>query len=311
MQEVYVPGRLSTMDNITAIVKGFMRPEKFENCLKCIIAAGVKKIIASFDGPEEYLEAHRNIVGRLQRDVSIRFLELPFNIGLSAARNRMIERVNTDYILMVDDDNYVPPFTLAMMKAFQYIPKEIGGIAMGWLPINSPFPQMDAFDIEILNGYFFRRLNDKKYVLAIDGMTFMYPFDFVPNQIIFKKVLFDDVQYDEHYVINREHEDFFLTCKLKTDWRFAVCTSIYSIHDPGKDSEYSKFRFGKEHDEAAEYFLKKWNLKGIAPQRYGPDYISLLYDGPWQFGGMQEKNTYLEWKLKHKMLGEHDVWHGV
>jgi len=297
------------MENVTAIVKTFMRPEKFELCLKSLVSAGLKKIIVSFDGPEEYLERHRRVIGKYQRNVTIRFLELPFNVGLAATRNRMIEKVNTDYILMVDDDNYVPLQVLEMVRGLSQLPEDIGGVAMGWLPAFNPLPQMDAWDFEIVNRILFKTWRSDKQRAIINGNAYMLPFDFIPNQVVFRRKLFDDVQWDEHYVISREHEDFYLTCKKETDWKFGICTSMYSIHDPGGTNEYVReYRGGEECDKSAEYFLKKWNLKGIAPLRYSDDYTSLFYDAAWQVRRNLDKNRYIRWKLETNQALPDDVF---
>ena len=105
-------------------------------------------------------------------------------------------------------------------------------------------------------------------------MLFVYPFTFIPNQAIYRTKVFHDIQWDENYIINREHEDFMLLLKYNTKWKLAISPSVWTIHDQYRGEEDSKYRKGKEYRKSVRYFLKKWNIRGMYPASYYVRYLS-------------------------------------
>jgi len=135
-------------------------------------------------------------------------------------------------------------------------------------------------------------------------MAFMYPFDFISTNALFRYKLFEDFEWDEKFKIWGEHEDFFLRVKNESDWKFAHCLSIYAIHESGGEEEFLSYRFGSEMNKSRKYFLKKWNLKGIAPARKE----SMLLDGGWYFDGVGKLNKKFKKNLKEDRLSpEHFI----
>ena len=48
--------------DITACIKTFCRPTKFEKTLQSVIDAGIKKINVGYDGPADLLQLHYDII---------------------------------------------------------------------------------------------------------------------------------------------------------------------------------------------------------------------------------------------------------
>ena len=274
-----------------------MRPEKFRTCLECAIETGIKKIIVGYDGPDKYKKKHEEICDDFPSS-DIQFLTFPFNAGISTVRNAMIKEVNTEFILQLDDDNYVPNNVLVMLP-FIKRHSEWGGVGMGWLQKNAKYlPVIDAWDAEIVNDYLFRTLEEDKYLENNHSIIFMYPFDFISNNALFRTKLFREFEWDERFKIWGEHEDFFLRVKNESDWKFAQCLSLYIVHDQGGEKDFLAYRNGSEMTKSRNYFLKKWNLKGIAPSRKE----SMLLDGGWSLYDTCGINKKLKKKLRNNKL---------
>jgi len=92
--------------------------------------------------------------------------------------------------------------------------------------------------------------------------VFYYPFDFVPNQGFWSRKFFDEFKWDEHYIIEGEHEDMAMQA-WPSDWFFAVCGNVflYHLHDWNK-KDYHTHRFSDtKMAKSWMYFFHKWNLK--------------------------------------------------
>jgi len=258
---------------VTANIKTFLRPEKFRTTLEYVIKAGVQRIVVGYDGPKELLEEHKSICDEYKDKVeSLIFRSYEFNLGLSAVRNRMLELSNTKYILQLDDDQYIPAHTLGAIELMEKY-DDFGAVGFCWV-MPSKF-DIDAHDIKLINGYYVRTMYSDKIIEFINGHSFAYAFDFIPNSAIFRKSIFRDVRWDEHYKINREHEDFFLQHKRLRKWRFGIDLSVWIYHDLGGDREFSGYRKGIEAKKSLRYFRKKWQLKGIVGN---PRYLTKLFD---------------------------------
>jgi glycosyltransferase involved in cell wall biosynthesis len=88
------------MKNVTAIIKTFQRPDT------------VRRLVQSI---RQYYPDLRIIVGddstEPQEVPGAELLALPFDIGLSAGRNRLVDAVETEYTLLLDDDFVFEPDT--------------------------------------------------------------------------------------------------------------------------------------------------------------------------------------------------------
>ena len=80
--------------NLTAIIKTFQRPAVAQRLIDSIRARYPKLPVLIADDSQE----DHSYKGAKQ-------LRLPFNVGLSAGRNRLIEAVETECFLLLDDDH--------------------------------------------------------------------------------------------------------------------------------------------------------------------------------------------------------------
>jgi len=243
-----------------AIVKTFMRPEVFAQCITALIAAGTEEVLVAFDGPSEYWEPHKKIVFEANQIIDAEIYRFPFDYGLAACRNRLIEMISEPYFLMVDDDIIVIPSIWSALPVMT-TSKKLAAATFGWF--YGGVLQIDAWDINIKNGEILTKtVRWPKQIVSINGFTFYYPFDFVPNQGFWSRKFFNELRWDEHYIIEGEHEDMAMQV-FPTDWFFAVCTNVflYHLHD-WSEKEYHKHRFSEiKMSKSWMHFFQKWNLK--------------------------------------------------
>ena len=115
-------------ENVTFIFKTFERQKLAEKLYKNIqdYYPGVKVIIA--DDSEKPLD----ITGK-----NLEIIRLPFNSGLSFGLNRALERVETPFVIRMDDDELLTPYTrFHEQLRFLMAHKEVD--LVGILPFNLP-----------------------------------------------------------------------------------------------------------------------------------------------------------------------------
>ena len=275
-----------------AIIKTFMRPHLFKDCLNALIAAGTEDVLVAFDGPSEYWEEHKKIVFDANQIINAEIYRFPYDYGLSACRNRLIELISETFFLMIDDDIVVPSNIWSASPIF-YVDNHIAAATFGWLE-NSLIYQIDAWDIVIRdNKILTKTIRWSKQKQVINGFVFILPFDFVPNQGFWRRKFFDDFKWDEHYIIEAEHEDLALQA-WPSEWKFAVCTNMFLVHLHDRtDDKYRSQRFSKQKMKNSwSYFFHKWNL-----EEYHDAQCLLPYFVPNQF---PIRETIRESKSKYK-----------
>lgn len=102
------------LEDVTLIIKTFERPNALTRLLDSIEAA-------DFDGPvliaDDSREPSQASIQDAYGDLITDYICLPFNVGLSAGRNALLDRVETPYFVLNDDDFVYGPITdLAWMR---------------------------------------------------------------------------------------------------------------------------------------------------------------------------------------------------
>jgi len=244
-----------------AIVKAFMRPRIFKSCIEHLAASGADTILVAYDGPANLWDEHRQIVFEANQICDAEIFRFPYDYGLSACRNALIKLISEQVFLMLDDDVLVPNNIWAAIPIFK-VDQYLAAATFGWLE-ESLIYAIDAWDIEIKNNKILTKtVRWPKFRQAINGFIFIYPFDFVPNQGFWRRKFFDEFQWDEHYIIDAEHEDLALQAR-PSRWKFAVCTNLFLLHlHDRSDIQYHNQRFSKEKMARSWlYFFHKWNLE--------------------------------------------------
>jgi len=233
--------------------------------LNHICQAGISKALIGYDGPDELREAHLDICIEFSDKIKAEFVELPFNIGLSAVRNKLASMVETEFLLIIDDDMYTHN-NLADVIPFLKKHDEIA--AIGFPMLYDGFPVLDAFDFKgITKRYLIRAdLEHQKDYEYFNNNLFAYYFDNIPNCAVYKTATLEELKWDENIVIGIEHPDFFYNAKLNSQWKFGVCLSQFAIHDQSATPpDFLKYRLGEEDKKGIEYFRKKWNVVDELP----------------------------------------------
>lgn len=247
------PYEKSIANKVQIIVKSFRR---FKSLIRFIESVKSKypdiQILVADDSLEDGKEYPAEILN-LHKEVY--WVKLPFDSGLSAGRNRLVEICSHEYILVCDDDYVFDDATrledlLTVLESNKELSLAAGlvrenGREMNWrgvlfqneqsvsvLPLESEFEEIDNVKI--------RRT------------------DLALNFFLARRESLLKCPWDENLKIGAEHLDFFLSRK-KIGEKSCYVPSVSVLHDPEFErcSEYDQFR---DRTDYRELLKQKWGF---------------------------------------------------
>lgn len=195
----------------------------------------------------------------LTNEQLIKFHNVPYNCGLSYARNygvKIATKMNIPYCLISADSikfnksiNKINDL-ISYFKRYDLIGLDLKNRKVGWegkLSIKN-----NAFELDFI---------DKTCKFCDNKKLVIFNCDIVRNLFLAKTESLFDIKWDEKLLMS-EHEDFFIrySDKYKVGWT-KWCNAEY-IGDKSKknNEEYSEVR-KKNFQESQKYLFEKWNLK--------------------------------------------------
>ncbi len=230
--------------NLTLVIKTFERPQTLRRML-----ASVRKV---YTGP--VIIADDSELPFTCDDPGVSVLRLPFDSGIGAGRNALIDAVTTEYLWMADDDMILlPDFDIG--RVLGYLERNLQVDLVGGRVVN--LPQLRSASYLSSDLFAYETPPIRPLGTMIDGLPVAYK---VPNWYVARTEKVRSVRYDDR-LKRVDHKDFFssaygrLLCVLDAKM---VCLHAHSYFDP----HYLSFR----QDTAADfaYLAQKWGSRGIA-----------------------------------------------
>lgn len=220
---------------ITVGVTSFIRYEKTEQCLRSIwkFWPNASVILADNGNKDLSLEHLCPHTGRF------RYVKLPFDEGLSACRNAIIDRVSTPFLLQMEDDFIVDErCNVAAMLDILHQAQDIGVVGgqheSGYRAgMRIPIPT-------VLEHCATKRIDLPK-VRTANGNEYFYS-EFASNFALFRMEMFQDHRWDESLKLG-EHIEFYLRVKEANRWVVASTFASQIGHDKeDRKGDYSFYR---------------------------------------------------------------------
>jgi hypothetical protein len=248
------------MSEIALGVTVFMRHDKLEKLLRSINPEIISHVYISDDG--NMTEEKRHIYKK-EYPFQLTVFDLEYDAGLGYGRNKIVQELEEEYLLIVDSDMEMPNNVTTLKHQLEHSP-EFGGICGMLLENNRIYTSCS--DIHIDGKKIIKDINEQKQI-RFSAESPLIQFDFISNAALFRKECLEDYSWDPNYTIGREHIDFYVGHYVNTDWRFGLCPEVYFPHHPGGSSEYLSNRFdNSKYDEAESYFLNKWGFSKFVPR---------------------------------------------
>lgn len=234
------------VQNVTFIYKSFERQYMAKNLFRSIqkYYPGVKVIIA--DDSKKSLDIHSPYLTVIQ---------LPFNSGLSRSMNMALAQVETPYLVRLDDDQLLTPFS-QIGKQINFLKKYPFVDLVGLLPCTTP---RCPAPIEVAQEYFSQSMARAPKPLLIPHMTRIDPHHIVvgksPNIFVAKTDQIKKLGWDDN-IRMIDHKEFFIRAAGNLVSTIDISTVVF--HYPNHFNRYyMNYRTDTEADKA--YIHQKYH----------------------------------------------------
>ena len=217
--------------NVTIIFKSFERQKMAKRLYKNIQSyyPGVRVIIA--DDSLKPLDL---------QDDSLKVLRLPFNSGLSYGLNRALEKVETPYVMRMDDDELLTVKTClgAQVKFLEMHPEVdlVGFCTLTAIRCMNPDKEVSRFTSFSMKGA--PQPLRISHMTQIDGNHFVM--GKVPNLYVARTDKVRSIGWDEN-IRMLDHQDFFWRAAGNLVSVIALGTAVFHYHNPFQ-RHYQKYR---------------------------------------------------------------------
>jgi glycosyltransferase involved in cell wall biosynthesis len=243
------------MSDVAVCTTVFKRIKKIDKLLNSIDSEIVSTVYIADDG--EWTDQKERVYSQ-SFEFNLEVFNLDFDSGLGAGRHKIVQEFDEDYLLLMDSDMQMPENTEILLKQLQN-DSRIGGIC-GLFAEDKKIFSSGCLDIYIEDNIVELEIRESKQVEFLEGYPFI-EFDMIANGALFRRECVKEYSWDPEYVIGREHADFYIGHKNRTDWKFGLCPSVHFPHDPGGDEDYLSHRWDdRKYREAEEYLLNKWDF---------------------------------------------------
>lgn len=237
-------------DQVTFIYKSFERQKMAKRLYQNIQSyyPGVKVIVA--DDSEKPLEIDGEYV---------EVIHLPFNSGLSAGLNQALERVTTPFVIRMDDDELLTPYT-CFHKQLRFLLAHEDIDLVGVLPFN--LPQCKSIQ-KMAISYFNQSMKEAPKRLLIPHMTKIDESHVVvgktTNIFIARTDKIREVGYDDN-IRMIDHNEFFY--RAAGNIVSVLDTKCYILHYHNWfDRHYQKYR--SDYGGDVWYIREKMRRNGV------------------------------------------------
>jgi GT2 family glycosyltransferase len=205
-------------------------------------------------------------LGPLPKDKPCRINYLPFDCGLSAARNHGVQWAQQngyEYCLITADSIKFIPETIQKMHLAKSLLESLK--PLGILGFNLKNRSPWEYRMEMGDGKFLLyplpEFPKCEYRLAYPSKEFLNnkECDICKNFFLAKTQALMDVQWDDALKLS-EHEDFFWRFK-QSGWKVSYTPDISAEYIDDKPGEYCIYRF-RAYKEFKKILDKKYNLNG-------------------------------------------------
>jgi hypothetical protein len=255
MQAVVAEHSLSVYDvrqMLTVMVKTTGRIAKVVELLRSLRARyPTVPVIVADDG--EHAHAPRGQRGP-SSDPHFVYLPLPFDVGLSAGRNAMVDLVTTPYVLTLDDD-FVLDAHSVLEELLHVVATGQADVAAGRNPVDEDLYRFEFGGLIEVNATTLALVPGHRG--RAGGGRSCRRVDIVPNLFVARTDRLRTLRWDPALKLG-EHEDFFLRAQ-RAGWVVASCPTVSFVHQ-GSQSWFTLSETSSSYDRQRARIHQFWEM---------------------------------------------------
>ena len=218
---------------ITIGITTFDRPAHLARCVESILRFyPAAEIVVADNGRE-----------RPKLPAGVRVVTLPYDAGLSASRNAVIDASDTEFVLIMEDDMLFTDET--RLESFVEVLRadpEIGLVAGTLLEPNDPGPIRRLFVFDLFRDRLWVRPASSAPLRQAEGGTLYRVGDMVPNFFLARREFLNDHRWNDRLKLG-EHLIYFWEVHQARRWRVAHTDAARIVHDrENRPDEYRRMR---------------------------------------------------------------------
>lgn len=250
--EVRDEHREYTLDDVTVLINNFVRPAYVKKCIESLKEnyPEVHFIVGNSDNPDPELE-------KFVLENGGTYITLPFDCGITSARNAMVRGVKTQFCIIGDDDfYYTPEAHLEIMLEFMQMTDVCGGRIIE----NGKIRDYQGFIDDLGDQLVYHRLLldawKNFHKLRYKDCDLTFNFFMAPTKVLRR------VKWDENIKVSYEHSDWFLTAR-EAGLRVIFTPHCVVTHKPELDTPIDIHRYSQYRNRRCDrdYFFIKRGLK--------------------------------------------------
>lgn len=189
---------------------------------------------------------------------TVQRLDLPFDCGLSRARNALIDTLTTKYLLVLEDDFLFTSETSIepLVEILQSDP-EVGAVG-GALRSCQGRVAAYALDLEVFRGTLTVREATHRVRFTPSGLSYRLC-DMIWNFALFRQEMLAEHRWQDRLKVG-EHCPYFHQVKLAGRWRIAACAATRIYHVPEKRPP-SYLQYRQRAQSLFESYLKEHGIQ--------------------------------------------------
>lgn len=224
-------------------------------------------------------EAIESYLSKISSKKNIEIIFNEENIGCSPGRNKLLNDINTPYVMTLDDDMYVCKGWFEKARSvFRSNPK-IGVIGFPFVQ-NNIYSQSSS---RVGGGY----LSLESSVLSVESINWnqvddsneYISVDYIPGgSMLMRNEVLSDFEWDSRYKIGFDDLDVSLQLS-SSKWDLAMIPDYDFKHDVSSNEDYQKVRRDyHERRKSYQLFREKWNCRYDLKKHLIFNYLFAL---PW------------------------------
>ncbi len=191
-------------------------------------------------------------------------LRLPFDCGVSAARNAIVQRFQTPYLLVTEDDFEFTPET-ALEQFVDVLEHDSHvGVVGGSLDMHGQRCDF-AGDFDVFRNQLEIRQPARFLTTTIHETPYQIV-DLVFNFALFRREMLADHLWDEELKIC-EHLEYFYSVWRAAKWRVAVCRPVCCLHHQVRSDDYNTYRFRDSAQGLTQHWMRTHHLDRLRISR--------------------------------------------